>query len=380
MRLSLFSLIPLLLSTSAAAAPDLHVKSFKVSVNDRTLTYEVEVCNKGSTVAKTSALELYAHLNNTPTCGLQHSWRYPLPFMNPAACKSFKQIEAGVKPGKYTAWALVDADCKITEAVETNNAAQASYTVDPPDLYIKSFTAQVSGTTVTYQVEVCNKGSSQMKTVDLEIYTNPAGPPTCSTQHSWKVFVHGLGKGKCKTITQVEGGVKPGPLTAWTFIDAGCAAAESDEANNKKSLTTGVGPDAGVPDMGMPDAALPDAAVADLLQPDSAAPDLAKPDMAQPDSSPPDAAAPDSATQDSAWPDASGADSAPPDSGRPDSAALEAGASLDTGASAGDASTTGQGADTGCDCRLHPAAPPHGLPCLAGLLALLYLTRRKNVK
>ncbi len=95
----------------ALATPDLHVNSFKVSVNDRTLTYEVEVCNKGSTFAGNSALELYANLTNTPSCGLQHSWRYLLPQIKSGECKSFKQIESGSKPGSFTAWALIDADC-----------------------------------------------------------------------------------------------------------------------------------------------------------------------------------------------------------------------------------------------------------------------------
>ena len=96
---------------------------------------------------------------------------------------------------------------------------------------------------MTYKTTVCNKGSTALKTLDIELYYNRSTAPTCATGDSQHSYVGGLGAGKCTSRTFSRSNAPPGKALAWIMVDADCAVAESDEKNNVRSSNIGFGPD-----------------------------------------------------------------------------------------------------------------------------------------
>jgi len=138
---------------------------------------------------------------------------------------------------------MVDPDCVVGDISETNNTASSNHTVNKPDLYISGFTTKVSGSTVTYSVQVCNKGTTALKTFDIELYYNRSTAPTCTTGDSQHSYQGGLGAGKCTSRTFTRSNAPPGKALAWIMVDADCVVGEADETNNVQSSMIVFGPD-----------------------------------------------------------------------------------------------------------------------------------------
>jgi len=226
------------MAPTAANAADLQVSTFKVSVVGTTVTYAATVCNKGSTTTKTFELELFYDRTTAPTCSSWSSKEFKINGLKANACVARSFTRTGVKAGSYVGWAFADGDCNVKETYENNNTKFASYAVGSvvkPDLYVHSFTAAVSGTTVTYTVYACNKGGATSSTFDIELYFNKTLAPGCSTSASYTWTQKGIGALKCVSKSYVRKNVSHGSYTGWARVDADCKVSESNEYNNNKS-------------------------------------------------------------------------------------------------------------------------------------------------
>ena len=220
---------------SVAAAPDLHIKTFAAKATDRTVTYTAQVCNQGTTTSQKFTMEIFYHQASAPGCAASHSDRVTYNGLAAGACNSYTFTRYNAPTGSYTAWALADGDCAVSEADEGNNTTSSSYTVGKPDLVINSLSASVADRTVTYTAQVCNNGSSALTQFYVEIFYNSSTAPGCATAHSDRVTYNGLGAGNCLDYTFTRYNVPLGKQMAWAMADGDCAVTEHDEGNNTAS-------------------------------------------------------------------------------------------------------------------------------------------------
>jgi len=218
----------------ASAAPDFHIKSFTASTApDRKVTFQVQVCNAGTSTNSTFDVELYYNRASAPICNTSDNGHQYVSGLAAGACTTLKFTRTGATLGAQTAWVFADADCVVTEASETNNTASTSYTVKGADLYFTSFTVTPGiDRKVTYEATVCNKGVTTTKIFDVELYYSRSSAPTCSTSDNGHKYLSGLAAGACTTLKFTRTGATLGAQTAWIFADADCVVTEESESNN----------------------------------------------------------------------------------------------------------------------------------------------------
>ncbi len=219
-------------STYEIKKPDLHVGGFSATVKDRTVTYEVKVCNKGTTALNMYSVEVFHDRSGAPACNHAPDVKAMHQGLGAGQCQIQTLTRKDTPPGKYTAWVLLDGDCLIAEQDETNQTASAGYAVARPDLYVASLKATVNDLMVTYKAEVCNKGTSVVKGFFVDLYHNRATAPGCSSPRDARVSFNGVGAGACKVYSFTRQNTPVGKHTAWVMADGGCAVTESDEGNN----------------------------------------------------------------------------------------------------------------------------------------------------
>lgn len=232
--------------TVGGSAPDLYVKSFSTSTSGTTVTYSATVCNGGGSTSRAFDLEFYYDSTSTPGCSTiqNRTFRFSSG-LSRGSCSTKTFSRSGVSTGTYIGWARVDADCEVTESNELNNNKASVYSVKPskPDLYITSFSAAVSGSSVTYRATICNGGATTTSSFDLEFYYDRSTAPGCTSYASRDISITGgLAAGKCTTKSYTRTGAASGSYTAWARVDADCKVAESNESNNNAYDSYKVGP------------------------------------------------------------------------------------------------------------------------------------------
>jgi len=238
-----------------ASSPDLSITSFKVNVSGTTVTFTVTVCNSGTATNQTFYLGLWYDSAPPANCSnnVGNDFKASLT-LAAGACTTQTFTRSSAPFGSFTAHAKVDPKCDISESNETNNTASASYTVAVtyPDLTVSSFTAQASGTTVTYSVTVCNSvGAAAASSFDLGLWYTASAAPSCTSSPDDKKTISGLAPGACATHTFTRTSAPPGTFTSWVLVDATCAVGESNETNNTMS-TTYTQSCTGLPDLTVP--------------------------------------------------------------------------------------------------------------------------------
>ena len=104
-----------------------------------------------------------------------------------------------------------------------------------PDLVIKSFTAAVSKTTVTYKVQYCNQGKANAGAFYLDLYYNRSSAPGPKAYGNKYVQIKGgLAAGKCDTHTFTRHNTPAGTYASWAQLDTDGYVKESNEKNNVK--------------------------------------------------------------------------------------------------------------------------------------------------
>lgn len=245
--------------------PDLTVKSFKAQPSGSTVTYTVEVCTNHIAIVGRIEIGIYWGKwwgGKKPECSTASSDGYLSIDGGLAAnsCQTVTHVRTKVDPGTFTEWVLVDHHCKLTEAVETNNTASVTFTVDGPDYTIKSVTATASKTVVDYVVEVCHSGLSVSNGPAIGIFPDRDATSTISCNSSPDDYHYTSIDSACETRTFQRTSTGPGVPVGTVFspgthrdtvyVDYKCDVTEKDEQNNRKTVTYVVpGPDLVVKNM-----------------------------------------------------------------------------------------------------------------------------------
>ncbi len=234
--------------THTVGKSDLFLQAFNVApVGNGGVLADAMVCNRGASVTKTFSLGLYADRTTAPTCSETPDQSLSVSGLPSGQCALRTFIwSSAFSTGTHKAWALADAGCAVPEYNETNNAQSGVYTMGPssPNLELSSLDTTVSGSTVTYDVKVCNTG----KTIPsgspfvLGLAYDAKAAPACGATFDDEVTVSaGLAEGACITRSFTRKNVAAGSRTAWAVVDAGCTMDELDETDNAASSLYMVG-------------------------------------------------------------------------------------------------------------------------------------------
>jgi MYXO-CTERM domain-containing protein len=278
---------------SVTVKPDLTIAAVSVPYTGTTtgpgstFTGRFTIQNKPSTSYVTNDMEVqyfYCPNNNPTGCISLGSDPITANFASGGSytfTSSQLTIPAAASPGTHYIRAFVDSKSPqdVDESDETNNNTYAPITLTSgaADIYVKTFTATATGTTITYNVETCNKGGATSTAILVGLFYNRATAPTCAdTADDSYTIAAGLGANLCNVHVFTRAGAPVGASTAWAMGDQGCAVSEGDETNNTSSVSVTVAqqPDQGLPpDTGVePDYALkfdavipkPEASISDV--------------------------------------------------------------------------------------------------------------------
>jgi len=234
------------MSSSYTVVPDLVVQTFSALASGSTVTFSATVCNFGGSTSASFYLDVYYNRVGAPACPTLGDDYVTIAGLDAGACTTRTFTRTNTPLGSYLGWARVDAGCSVSESDEDNNNKSAGYTVaSQADLMLQSFTAVVSGTTVTFNVNVCNNGGTAASNVDLELYYHRTSAPGCASVHDQQLTITSLAMGACTTRTFTRTNTPTGAYSGWARVDADCAIAESNENNNhtSASYTVGAQPD-----------------------------------------------------------------------------------------------------------------------------------------
>ncbi len=222
--------------------PDLSISSFTASVSGTQVTYAITVGNSGVASGPFS-VGLYFNRATAPSCSTTPDQVLDVPAgLAQGQSTTLSHVRSGVPVGSYTAWALADQGCAVSEGSETNNASSRAYDLGP-NIYVLTPTVTVAGSTVSYSVSVCaNYSSENLGSFNVGLWYHAAAAPACGAtgaDHTWTVA--SLNKGVCTTLTHSRTAAPAGSYTAWVFADPGCSLAETRETDNVRSRAYTVG-------------------------------------------------------------------------------------------------------------------------------------------
>ncbi|MCK5795632.1 MAG: hypothetical protein KAI47_00500 [Deltaproteobacteria bacterium] len=227
--------------TVGPISPNLTVSSLSASVSGSDVTYSVTACNAGKAIAPGTPFDLGLYYNRTvaPSCSVTPSDKVTISTglgYNACVTRTFKR--SNVPAGVYTAWAVADPGCKISELSEIDNSDSKLYivgTTTKPELRVSKMNVQVSGTTATYNVKVCNAGAKSGP-FSLGLYYHGASSPPCNSSPDSVYNVTSLARETCLKRAFVRTGATTGSFTARAHADYKCAISEANEVNNHRAV------------------------------------------------------------------------------------------------------------------------------------------------
>jgi len=217
--------------------PELMIKSVNVKQTGSNFEFEVEVCNVGATTNRTFDIELFYDRQTPPTCTSAANRQVVLSGLDAGKCQKIKLTRQAAPNGSYTAWIAVDADCKVTESDESNNKRSIPYKVSValPDLVLETLSAKGNGTSIGYEVKICNKGANLWSAFDVAVYFRRGTAPSCQSSTSQRKWVNsGLAAGNCTTLYFTWTNPPGGNHLSWAQVDRACTIAEISETNNHR--------------------------------------------------------------------------------------------------------------------------------------------------
>ncbi|MCZ6690815.1 MAG: hypothetical protein O7H41_14580 [Planctomycetota bacterium] len=217
--------------------PDLIITAFGASVSGSAVTYSVTVMNQGTGAASAFDVDVYYDLPSAPSSGMSGDDDRSVLSLAAGMSANVTMTRSATPDGSYNSWAQVDAFNAVGESNENNNVdGPVSVSVGvggPPDLVITSFTAQVVGSDVTYDIEVTNTGGTDVTTAfTVDLYYDLTVPP-CPFQGGNEIdVITTLSAGASQIVTFTRIGTVTGTYDSYAQVDTFLGVVESDETNN----------------------------------------------------------------------------------------------------------------------------------------------------
>jgi subtilase family serine protease len=213
-------------------------------------TVTVRVSNTGSHALDSFTLNTWLMRNTQPDCGETGDRTETVPPLAAGASVTFNYAYVYPNnPGTQTIWSFADSACQITETDEVNNRLSRTYFVAGPDVTVTAATVTPSSGALnapaSLTVIIRNSGSQAATNFRLESWYSRATAPGCGDSGDRSETIASLPAGATmQFVYSFTMPTQPGTYTAWSFVDAGCSVAETNETNNIASRSyTARGPD-----------------------------------------------------------------------------------------------------------------------------------------
>lgn len=216
--------------------PDLWLESLEVATGGSSgngAVYRAKIKNLGATTTDTFVLALYFNRTSAPGCNITPDVFWVIDGLAYNESVEYKSPRENVPTGNFTAWAMVDQSCIISETNESNNISSGiSYSVGP-NIHIYKPQVTVNGSTVTYKVKVANNGTMSTGPFAVGLWYNRTSNPVCNTAANYVWPVSNLASnGQYTELSYEITNVSGGSYTAYAFADMACAITEMDETDN----------------------------------------------------------------------------------------------------------------------------------------------------
>ena len=218
------------------AGIDLAVTSFTSSVLGSDVTYDVEVTNLGNT-ATTGAfdVELFYDSPTAPAVGPAGDDTMTIGPLGAGMGQNLVFNRNGAPNGSYLSWVVVDSMDTEAETDETNNVSgpeAVSVGSTEPDLLITGFNPVVSGSTVTYTVEVTNSGVMDSGPFSVDLYYDRIVSPMVGDPGDDANVLPGIIAGGSQMLSFVRMATPAGTYDSYVQADTFDAVLEGNENNN----------------------------------------------------------------------------------------------------------------------------------------------------
>ncbi|WP_437911766.1 CARDB domain-containing protein [Sorangium sp. So ce302] len=227
---------------------------------------EITVCNQGMTPGS-SMVELRLSADATITEADALAGGAPTPYLDPGQCAAVTiPASVYVADGAYHLGGIVDPHGWQPELIETNNAAPGDLIGVGywPDLVVSAVSGPSSvtpGSSFNAAVTVCNQGTTQSYSVDVELLLSGDRAIMPSDSHAGNGYVPGLNPGQCASVVVPASAYVPdGAHHLGAIVDPSGALAELIETNNAAAgsvLGVGYQPDLIVSSVGGPPSVIP---------------------------------------------------------------------------------------------------------------------------
>jgi hypothetical protein len=232
----------------AIEAADVRLVGLSVAALGDVVRYSLEIKNSGGSPASSFWVDSWLNLSGVPpsppTTGDAYQF---VDLVEPGETKLVEIEMAGVSPGTYSSWILLDSYANIPEGGigENNNVhGPEPVTVSAdggsigPELsvtYLQAF-VQSAQDQVLYIVDVTNTGDEASGPFSLGVYSNPDFPPAVGEAPDEALEVEAIEPGETAFL---DVAVRSTPETWWTsyvLVDHDDNVLEHDETNNLASF------------------------------------------------------------------------------------------------------------------------------------------------
>jgi MYXO-CTERM domain-containing protein len=210
--------------------------TFSVESQGAAVTYKATVCNNGSMAAKKFRVGFWHDRSTPPSSSDMGDIFKAIALLKAGECLDI-QVSGGLRPnGSFTAWCRPDSGDFVKECREDKPALQLPYSLSNPDLDVVSVDVKVSGSSVTYTAQVCNKGTAAVSKFFTDIYYDrPKMAPVIGEPGDVAKPTAQLAPGACTTITYQRDNAPQKTYTSYVFADPDDFISEPNESNNLSS-------------------------------------------------------------------------------------------------------------------------------------------------
>jgi len=227
---------------------DVRLVGVTVVALDDVVRYSLELKNSGGSPA--SSFWVDSWLNRTgappppPTTGDAYQF---VDLLEPGETKVIDIEAAGVAPGVYSSWILLDSYANIPEgSIGENNNVHGPYSVNVsadggsigPELsvsYVQAF-VQSAQDQVLFIVDITNTGDEPSGEFELGVFSNPTFPPAVGDDPDESLTVDSIPSGETAFLDLTVRSVPESWWQSYVFADHAGDVEELNESNNVASF------------------------------------------------------------------------------------------------------------------------------------------------